>query len=91
MLSRPSRFWKAIVKGMSALEKGDFIQEKAVFTYDSQKGFAQLFAGGVHSPHHSRIDQLLVGSLFSKAIGNNLPSSIYLSQSFIFHRQALLR
>lgn len=33
------------------------------------------------------VQQMLVGSLFSKAIGNCLPSSVYLKQSFMFRKK----
>ena len=91
MLTRCSRYWKVIAKGAKSLEKGDFIKEEPSFTEISKKQFAELFSNGdaVIKPS-SHVDQMLVGSLFSKAIGNNLPSSIYLSQSFVFKRRVLL-
>lgn len=36
---------------------------------------------------NSFVQQMLVGSLFSKVIGNFLPSSIYLKQGFVFKKK----
>jgi hypothetical protein len=91
MLARCSRYWKVIVKGAKNLEKGDFIKEETSLNDNSKKQFAELFPNGNAAiKPSSHVDQMLVGSLFSKAIGNNLPSSIYLSQSFVFKRRVLL-
>lgn len=80
------RYWKVITKGTKSLKKGDCIKELATFTEESNQEFSELFKkGGKLSSNY--VEQMLVGSLFSKAIGNHLPSSIYISQSFVFKRR----